>query len=197
MSAAATMRAIHVARRELGLEEDDYRALLERVTGERSLRAMTPAQLFLVVDTLRASGAPARRLTGPYAGKLQALWISAWNLGLVRDRRDSAMLAFVRRQTGIEHTRFLRDAQDARKAVEALKSWIAREGGVNWAEHPDPEDCVIAAQRRRLGTTPGAMAVTADQSLRADTAEAIRRTGKRAMMQMFGEMIRALPEGGV
>lgn len=129
--------AIHVAKRDLGLEDDDYRSLLERVTGKASLRLMSTREQGAVLDELRAKGAPVltvkgKDLAGPYAKKLQALWIAAWNLGIVRDRTDKAMLAFIARQTGIENTRFLRDPADARKAVEALKAWIARDGGVVW-----------------------------------------------------------------
>lgn len=129
--------AIHVAKRDLGLDDNDYRSLLERVTGKASLRLMSSREQGAVLDELRAKGAPVltvkgKDLTGPYAKKLQALWIAAWNLGIVRDRTDKAMLAFIARQTGIENTRFLRDPADARKAVEALKAWIARDGGVVW-----------------------------------------------------------------
>lgn len=132
----SALAAIHVARKQLGLDEDTYRAVLVRVTGKASAAAMSEAERQSVVQELRRHGfKPARKgLEGPYAKKLQALWIAGWNLGLVRDRSDAAMLAFVARQTGIEHTRFLRDAADARKAVEALKGWIARDGGVDWKE---------------------------------------------------------------
>ncbi len=127
--------AIHVARKQLGLDDDAARDLYQRVTGKRSLRDMSPAEQETVVQELRRHGfkPAAKALQGPFAGKLQALWIAGWNLGIVRDRSDHALLAFVKRQTNIDHTRFLVYAEDARKAVEALKDWIAREGGVNWS----------------------------------------------------------------
>ncbi|RUY12611.1 regulatory protein GemA [Mesorhizobium sp. M2A.F.Ca.ET.040.01.1.1] len=130
------LAAIHVANKQLGLDEDTARDLYERVTGKRSLREMNDRQLQLIVAEQRRQGfKPAEKgLQGPFAKKLQALWIAAWNLGIVRDRRDSALLAFVKRQTGIEHTRFLLVAEDAAKAVEALKAWMTREAGVDWRE---------------------------------------------------------------
>ncbi|WP_244478749.1 MULTISPECIES: gp16 family protein [unclassified Mesorhizobium] len=129
------LAAIHVARKQLGLDEDTYRAVLVRVTGKTSAGDMTEAERQQVLGAFREHGfKPAKvALDGPFAKKLQALWIAGWNLGLVRDRRDSAMLAFVARVTGIEHTRFLRNAADARKAIEALKSWTAR-AGVDWSD---------------------------------------------------------------
>ncbi|WP_279480294.1 regulatory protein GemA [Aureimonas sp. SK2] len=138
------LKKIHVAKRQLGLDEDTYRAVLTRVTGKASAGAMTEGEQELVLAEFQRQGfkpalkAPRKdgkaALSGPYAKKLQALWISAWNLGLVFDRQDSALLAFVERQTGIQRTEFLRAAADGRKAVEGLKAWLAREAGVDWSE---------------------------------------------------------------
>ncbi|TIX59156.1 MAG: regulatory protein GemA [Mesorhizobium sp.] len=128
--------AIHVANKQLGLDEDTARDLYHRVTGKRSLRQMNDRELQLIVTEQRRQGfKPAeKRLQGPFAKKLQALWIAAWNLGIVRERHDAALLSFVKRQTGIEHTRFLLDGDDAAKAVDALKAWMTREAGVDWSQ---------------------------------------------------------------
>jgi hypothetical protein len=137
MSTAPSKTAIHAGLRALGLgEEEDRRALYARVTGKTGLCAMTARERAAVLDELRRLGlrppAPARRLDGPYAAKLRALWIAGWNLALVGDRRDGALIAFVRRQTGLHHPRFLTDPTDAARAIEALKAWLARERGVRW-----------------------------------------------------------------
>lgn len=159
------LAAIHVGRKALGLDEETYRDLLERVTGKRSAGGMTPPEHRAVIDEMRrlgfvegasggASKGAARRLEGPFAKKLQALWIGGWNLGLVRDRRDAALLAFVERQTGISHTRFLTAAPDARAAIEGLKGWLARDGGVAWdrafEDDPQPGRRIAEAQWRRI-----------------------------------------------
>lgn len=129
------LAAIHVARKQLGLDDDAYRAVLQRVTGKASAKEMSEAERRAVVAELRRLGFgayPPRRLEGKYAPKLQALWIAAWNLGLTRSRDDRALLAFIRRQTGIDDTRFLRYGDDAARVIEALKAWLARDGGVDW-----------------------------------------------------------------
>jgi phage gp16-like protein len=148
MSAIA---AIKIAVKHLGLDEDTERDFYERHTGKRHVTDMTPGQRGLVLTELGAKGAPKSesQLPGPYGAKLQALWLSGWNLGLIGQKHDAALLAFVKKQTGIDHTRFLRDADDARKAVEALKAWLGRDGKVNWSRFPD-KDCVIAAQLEQL-----------------------------------------------
>lgn len=136
MSATA---AIHVAKQQLGLDDDTLRDVYQRVTGKRSLRDMSQDEQNNVVHELRRSGfKPAstgarKGLAGKYAAKLQALWIAAWNLGIVKNKDDRALIAFVERQTGLSHVRFLRDADDAAKAIEALKGWMTREAGVDWS----------------------------------------------------------------
>ena len=130
--------AIHAARRQLGLDDDTARDLYARVTGKRSLREMSPAEQDRVVAELRrqgftrASSGARKRLEGKYAAKLQALWIAAWNLGIVKNRDDKALIAFVERQTGLSHVRFLHHPGDAARAIEGLKGWMAREAGVEW-----------------------------------------------------------------
>ncbi|MGO4558300.1 regulatory protein GemA [Mesorhizobium sp. 2RAF21] len=137
MSATA---AIHVAKKQLGLDDDTIRDVYERVTGKRSLRDMSAAEQNNVVQELRRGGfKPAsmgsrKRLEGKYAAKLQALWIAAWNLGIVKSNDDRALVAFVERQTGLSHVRFLHDAGDAVKAIEGLKGWMTREAGVDWSD---------------------------------------------------------------
>lgn len=140
MTALSQTRAIHALRRQIPHYTDaDYRSYLLREFGVDSSTKLTRAQAGKVIETLKTlagQNSQVRRAsetaTGKYAGKLRALWISAWNLGIVRSRDDKAMLAFVARQTKLSHTRFLTDPADARKAIEALKSWIAREAGVEW-----------------------------------------------------------------
>lgn len=136
MSALAT---IHVAKKQLGLDDDTYRAVLNRVTGKSSSAAMSETERLAVVEELRrlgfekASSGPRRVLEGRYAKKLQALWIAGWNLGVVRNRDDRALIAMVKRQTGIDHVRFVRDPADALRAIEALKAMTAK-AGVDWSD---------------------------------------------------------------
>lgn len=158
----SALKAIHVARRQLGLDDDDYRAMLERITGKSSSSLLTAVESGRVLDEMRRLGfQPIARksptgkaaLSGPYAGKLLALWLSAWNLGVARSNSDEALIAFVERQTGIAHLNWLRDQRDAMRAIEGLKKWIWREAGVDWPVRATPRQtklAVIAAQCRIL-----------------------------------------------
>lgn len=138
---STSIAAIHVAKKQLGLDEDTYRAKLQLLVNKTSTKDMTEDERQKVLQAFRKEGfkpaskaAPGarRKLSGPYAGKLQALWIAGWNLGIFHERDDSALIAFVKRQTGLDAVQFLRFADDATKAIEALKKWIGREGKVDW-----------------------------------------------------------------
>lgn len=50
------MAKIHIAKKDLGLDDDTYRDVLWRVTGKRSCKDMTIAQLQDVVKDMEASG---------------------------------------------------------------------------------------------------------------------------------------------
>lgn len=204
----SAVKSIYAAVRALGIaEEEDRRDLYERVTGKRHLTRMTQSEQADVLAELRRMGfrpTSRRRLDGPYAAKLQALWISAWNLGLIRSREDAALLAFVKRQTGIDHTRFLHDPQAAARAIEALKGWLARDGGVDWSEGRDRPSWlqdhgakIALAQWGRLapGEPAGDRFVEAVYAITGPrrSLRALRSLDWREVTTSFGARIRALP----
>lgn len=208
----SSIALIHVAKKQLGLDEETYRAKLQMITGKTSTKYMSDAERRKVLKVFENDGfKPARsarradgrlKLTGKYAGKLQALWISAWNLGLVQNRDDAALVKFVERQTGLVHVRFLKFAADARKAVEALKAWIARQGGVDWSDSEIMPDYARAdgfkvawAQWLKLGGNPHANSVREFHQLVlqfTDTAVAVCDTKDwQLVMNELGRRIRA------
>lgn len=128
--------AIRAACRRKGLEDDDRRDLQRELVGKASMSDMTPAELGRFLDHLN------RDWTGPadngraHLGKIRALWWSLYWLGEIDRPDDEALTVFVKRQTGIEHLRFL-DHMKAPSVIEALKSWLER-AGVNWELHQAP-----------------------------------------------------------
>ncbi len=151
----SSLAAIHIARKQLGLDEYTYRAKLAKITGKSSAKDLSEAERQKVLAVFRNEGFAAAtkgrqssrrtRLSGRYAGKLQALWIAGWNLGVFRNRDDAALLAFVKRQTALDAIQFLRFPDDARKAIEAIKAILAREGGVDWSVNASTPDCTRSA----------------------------------------------------
>jgi hypothetical protein len=179
MSAVSSgqIAAIHALKGRAGLDDGGYRDVLAQVAGVGTSKALTHAQAGLVIERLKRLSGEARgrydplqdrtgrhgalALTGSYAPICRALWISAWNLGLVERREDTALFVFVRRQTGLDHLNWLRSADEAAKVIEALKGWMTREAGVTWPPRAADNGAarklaVIVAQCRVLGET-GAM----------------------------------------
>lgn len=122
---------IHVLKSQAKLDDDSYRDLLERETGKRSSKGLSSEQRLTVITALKRLAPPqeTQRASGIYAKKLQALWIAGFNLAVIHDRTDKAMMTFLKRQTGLDHVRFLQDAKDADKAIDALKIWLRRSAG--------------------------------------------------------------------
>lgn len=154
MTTPAQLKTIHTLKSRAGLAEDEFRALLAKETGQASSKDLPEPVAGRFITVLRGfapdrpGAAPsARRATGKFAPVLQALWLSGWNLGVVRNRDDAALIGFVERQTGLSHTRFLQDHADANRAIEALKAWLARDGGVAWPLDRDAETAPLARKR--------------------------------------------------
>ncbi|CAH0339602.1 regulatory protein GemA [Rhizobium sp. CECT 9324] len=206
--------AIHVAKKNLGLNDDTYRAKLQVITGKTSTKEMTEAERQKVLTVLRndgfqtAPGKPSKGLTGKYAKKLQALWIAGYNLGLVRDRRDTALLAFVKRQTGVDHTRFLHQPEDGRAAIEALKAWLHRDArvsfgnnnGWDWMQRDGAK--IAWAQWKLLNPTVSFMVrkgfdeeVSRILGLENGLLSAVTDRQWQSVMNALGEKVRARKEG--
>lgn len=123
----SALAKIHVLKKAAALDDETYRDLLERETGKRSSKGMNQVEHLRVISALEAiapkQDTPRAR---KFTKKLQALWIAGYNLGVIENKSDKAMRAFLKRQTGLDHHRFLQDAEDADKAIDALKLWIRR-----------------------------------------------------------------------
>lgn len=131
-AARAAFAAIHIARKDLGLAEDDYRALLERVTGKRSSATMSEAERGRVIEEMKRLGwkgkAPTRwrpPSRDPQVRKVFALWGVLARAGIVRNGSRAALRAFVVRMTGIEDPEWMGPDQ-AGTVIEALKAMERR-----------------------------------------------------------------------
>lgn len=129
---------VHVAKKELGLDETLYRDLLFRITGHSSAANCSDEQLITLVDEFKRQGWQAKPKTGPSkatpkradhktARKARALWISLWYLGAVESSTEAALEAFAKRQLGTDRLQWA-DQTQMFKVIEALKAMALREG---------------------------------------------------------------------
>ncbi|WP_159460384.1 regulatory protein GemA [Tistlia consotensis] len=174
---------MQIARRQLALDDGTYRALLKRVTGKESSTELSIAELDQVLAEFArlgwtpkprsaATGAPRsgpgagrgrKPAEGPLAGKLRALWLSGYWLGVVDDPSETALAHWCERVTGgrgkggVAALQWL-DGAGFNKSVESLKAALARDAGVDWRPYyragqllgEDPRARVLEAQWRRL-----------------------------------------------
>lgn len=125
---------VHIAKKTLGLSDDDYQAVLLRVAGRTSAGDRTGAELDAVLKEFEAKGFSAkarpkgpRPADHPSAMKARALWISLGQLGVVRDPSERALEAFAKRQLGCTRMAWADQAM-IYKLIEALKSMAERAG---------------------------------------------------------------------
>lgn len=123
---------IHIAKAQLGLADDDYRAFLVAVTGKDSCSKMTQRERWRVVREMEARGftkRPHRKAVydGDQARKARALWLRLADAGVVRNRSEEALQTYARRITGA--TLETATVKQLQTLIETLKRWIRRADG--------------------------------------------------------------------
>lgn len=128
---AGLIGIIHVAKSQLGMDDDTYRALLLDLTGKDSCSKLTRGEQWQVIEELKRKGfqkKPTHKgkhlISDPQAKKIRALWLTMADCGIVRDRSEKALAKCMRRFTG----RTLEDAsvKQCQAMIEILKQWFDR-----------------------------------------------------------------------
>ena len=123
------IKKIHVAKRQLGLGEEEYRSVLTVTTGKDSAAAMSDPELALALAAFEAlgfkstfKGAPdGRKSARPGVRLIFGLWTELGRRGAVEHADRKALFAFVKRMTGVDHPDWL-DNRQVNTIVEALKA---------------------------------------------------------------------------
>ena len=133
------IKLIHVAKRDLGMENDSYRAIIKKVTKNRtdSTKDCTALELERVISHLKKAGFKVRKpktaqpkearplATGGEVSKVRALWLLLHEIGAVKNPSESALNAYVKRVTNIEDLSWLNGDQ-LTILIETLKKWAVR-----------------------------------------------------------------------
>lgn len=134
------IKLIHVAKRELAMDDDTYRALMRNTAGldgATSCVELTVPKLRLLLDQLKARGfrvrptsrsrpAQSRPLANdPQSKLIRHLWLELHSAGAVRDPSERALGRFVAGMTDVESLQWLSSNQ-ASQVIERLKKWLAR-----------------------------------------------------------------------
>ncbi len=123
---------IHIARKELGLDDDTYRAVLIRITHKPSSAVMSAAERCKVIAEFKRlgfkpKGKHSRRPTAskPYVRKVFALWGELKRKGIWRDPSPQSLRHFVKKMTGCDDPEWL-EYHQASQVIEALKKMKER-----------------------------------------------------------------------
>lgn len=150
----AALAQIHIAKKQLGLDDDLYRQMLVDVTGKRSCSDMAIGELYQVIHALekagfkcrgaensRTYGRATKRYTyyspksqGQIIDVMRAIWIEMHKAGIVRDGSELALTHWAKRASsrrnggiGVDSLEWLeRDHKLAGQVLEDLKQWGKR-----------------------------------------------------------------------
>ena len=126
----AMIAKIHIAKKEMGLDDASYRNVLKAATGKDSSKALSERELERVLGKFRELGWKPKRSGSkpsgrPHVRKIHALWSALEKAGKLRDASPAALRSFVQRQTGCDAAEFL-TSREAGAVIEALKAWLNR-----------------------------------------------------------------------
>lgn len=127
---------IHIACQQLGMDEDSYRAMLMaigRVQSSADLDVFGRARVLEHLVSLGWRPVPRGRSdhkiaatpANPQDKKIRALWLAMADAGIVKNREEAALLAYVKRVTGCDRLEWITSAQ-AGRVIESLKQWQER-----------------------------------------------------------------------
>ncbi len=135
---ARLIRLIHVARRDIDMADETYRALVARVAGGKTSSAdCSVPELERIIGHLKKAGFKVRKpkatrpaesrplADDPESRKLRALWILLHQLGATASASESSLAAYVKRMAGVDALQFARPS-DRYALIEGLKAWAAR-----------------------------------------------------------------------
>lgn len=130
---AQYIQLIHIAKSQLGLDDEVYRSMLSGLELPNSTTKMSVPELQKVLDHLKRSGFKVRSKTkdrpqadSEQAKMLRGLWLELAGLGYVQDPSERALSAWVKRETGVAALQWL-TVETAQKTIEKLKQWRWRD----------------------------------------------------------------------
>ena len=132
MPSSADLAKIHIAKKQLAMDEDAYRSMLKSIGGVESAKDLSQAAVGRVLAHLKRCGfktvtkkSDRKQADDAQSRKIRALWLQLHQLGAVRDPSEQALAAWIKRMGKIDALQWL-PTDVASKAIEELKQWIKR-----------------------------------------------------------------------
>lgn len=138
MPSQANLAKIHIAKKELELDDQVYRDILRLRFKVDSAAKLNDRQCTVLLNDFQRRGwkprhgnkSPKPPQSRPLsqdamAKKARALWLGLYEMGIVRDPGESALGSYVKRMTGVEALQWL-DGKQLWLVIESLKRWVKR-----------------------------------------------------------------------
>jgi len=116
---------IHIAKKELGLDDATYRNILWEHYQCESAADLSDEQAADLIELFRRKG--WRPASFGQRGLIQVLWHRLQTSGVVHHSDEHALEAFLQRAVGKEDLRRL-NVHEASRVIEMLKKWLERSG---------------------------------------------------------------------
>lgn len=128
MASKTSITLIHIAKSQLRMVDDVYRAMLFNLTGKESSKDITDLQAIKVLDHFRSLGWKAKggeRSSDPQIRKIWAMWFELHKAGKIKEPSKLGLRHYVKRMTGTDVLEWLKKDQKS-EVVEAMKKWLGR-----------------------------------------------------------------------
>lgn len=133
----AELAQIHLARNQLAIDEDLYRAIVTQISDGRTSSSanLSPDERAKLLKHFKAKGfkptppkqrqqaakSPSRPLDqSDGSQKVRALWLLLHALGQVRNPSEASLAAYIKRMERVDDLRWLKDYSSV---IEGLKAW--------------------------------------------------------------------------
>lgn len=123
---------IHIAKKNLGLDDETYRDMLFTIARVRSSSELDHAGRAKVLDHLKKCGwkpktspMKSRPTDDPQINMCRALWLELHAVGKVHNPEEAALQRYAQRQTKIARLEWLNSKQ-MNTVIESLKQWLNR-----------------------------------------------------------------------
>lgn len=130
------IQLIHVAKTQLGLDDELYREVIESCTGKTSSKLLSIPQLESVLTRMKQLGfqVESKDKTGvknladdAQSRLIRHLWLQLHNAGQVRNSSETALAKFVENKVGVSALQFL-STKNADMIINHLRQWCKRCG---------------------------------------------------------------------
>jgi phage gp16-like protein len=156
-SRKSQLAKIHIAKKHLKLDDEEYRAVLLETTQKASCKDMTDQELGQVLGALKRMGFKPQKLKqdpGPQpeaefvdhrpvklsppsrdkaeksrVDKIRALWIDGHGKGIIKQRGEEALTRFAKRLTGVDRLEWLSQKQQSAVIQALVKMGCGTERG--------------------------------------------------------------------